>query len=121
MATVLTTEHAYKDALQRLSAIMHFPLQAPEGEEAATLIDRIEAYEKPFVPGLPDPIEMIQYAMESKGWTVDELRPIMAPNRASEIFNRKRPLNLRMIRWFHQELGISMECLTKEYSLRRNI
>ena len=55
--------------------------------------------------------------MESRGMRVADLAPVMPRNRASEILNKKRPLTLGMIRWFHENLHLSLESLTQPYPL----
>ena len=61
--------------------------------------------------------EVNRYAMESRGMRVADLAPVMPRNRASEILNKKRPLTLGMIRWFHENLHLSLESLTQPYPL----
>lgn len=117
MALMFKSEDEYKVGLRRLDVVLKFPDGTPEAEEAEILLLKIEAWEKPYEPALPDPIEMIKYAMEQRGWTSADLAPLMERGRVSEVFQRKRPLSLRMIRWFHANLGISLDTLVQEYKL----
>lgn len=120
MNSFISTEQEYRDALNRLGSIMHAEHGTPDGREAEALITQIIAYEKPFTPNLPDPIEMIKYAMENRGWGISELEPILGIDQAQEVISRKLALTEAMIQWFHQYLGISLECLSQEYPLTRN-
>jgi HTH-type transcriptional regulator/antitoxin HigA len=117
MAIEFRSEKEYKDGLRRLDALLKFPDGTPEADEADFLLLKVEAWEKPYEPELPDPIEMIKYAMEQRGWTSADLAPLMDRGRVSEVFQKKRSLSLRMIRWFHANLGISLETLVQEYKL----
>jgi len=117
MLTVITSEQELHAALERLDVVFHSEPGTYEFIEAELLMSAIEKWEKPFLPPLPLPIEMIQYAMEQKGWSSADLLPILDPNEADEILTMKRHLSLPMIRWFHQNLGISLECLVQDYEL----
>jgi HTH-type transcriptional regulator/antitoxin HigA len=77
MAKALANEYEYQSSLKRLNDIMHADEGTPEYAEAEDLITKIQAYENPFGPGIPDPIETIKFAMENKGWTITNLEPIL--------------------------------------------
>lgn len=70
----------------------------------------LEAYEREHHPlPFPDPIEAI---MEHRDLTGKDLQPYIGPrSRVSEILNRKRPLNLEIIRRPQKVLGIPLEAL----------
>ena len=60
-------------------------------------------------------IEAIKFRMEQQGLTRNELARILGTRtRVSEIFNRRRPLSIRMIRRLHDKLGISAEVLIRQ-------
>lgn len=117
MVTRITSQIELKAVLKRLKVLLPFPPGTAEGDEAQRLLQQVATWEKPYLPPRPDPIGMIQYAMEQRGWTSADLAPLMKRNRVSEVFQRKRPLSLRMIRWFHANLGISLETLIQDYKL----
>jgi HTH-type transcriptional regulator / antitoxin HigA len=117
MAIMFKSEDEYRAGLRRLDTLLKFPDGTPEKDEADFLLLKVEAWENPYEPDLPDPIAMIKYAMEQRGWTSANLAPLMKRGRVSEIFQKKRPLSLRMIRWFHSNLGISLETLVQDYKL----
>ena len=66
-----------------------------------------------------DPVEVLEFAIESMGKTQAELGELIGRNRASEILNRVRPLTLDMIRKISAEWHIPVELLTSQYELVR--
>ena len=114
---VIKTEDEYNQALKRLEAIFDSPEDTPEGDEAEILGILIEKYEDEFYPiEAPDPIEAIKFRMEQMNMDNQDLAEIIGyKSRVSEIFNRKRKLNLKMIRNLHEKLHIPYESLIKDY------
>ncbi|MCS5663369.1 MAG: helix-turn-helix domain-containing protein [Flavobacteriales bacterium] len=114
---VLKTEEDYNQALSRLEKIFHAPMDSKEGDEAELLTLLIEKYEEEHYPiEAPDPIEAIKFRMEQMGMTNKELAEILGyKSRVSEIFSRKRKLNLNMIRKLHEKLNIPYESLIANY------
>jgi HTH-type transcriptional regulator/antitoxin HigA len=91
----------------------------PDGDRLEVLTILVEHYENRHdaVP-LPDPIEAIEYPMQSRGLVRRDLEPYLgARARVSEILNRRRPLTLRMIRKLQAGLGIPAEILIQPYAL----
>lgn len=87
-------------------------------EVLATLVDDYESRRWPIDP--PDPIEMLEYAMEQRGLTRKDLEPAIGSRaRVSEILNRRRHLTLKMAWRLHQAFGIPAESLIQPYELRR--
>lgn len=91
----------------------------PEGDEMEILAALAEAYEeKHHAISPPDPIEAIKFRMEQMGLKDTDLMEFLGQrSRVSEILNKKRPLNLRMIRSLSTGLHIPLECLVKDYPL----
>jgi HTH-type transcriptional regulator / antitoxin HigA len=114
---VIKTEHDYQQALKRLEVIFDAPVDSPEGDEAEILVLLIEKYEEEHYPiTSPDPIEAIKFRMEQLGLTRSDIAEIIGyKSRVSEIFNRKRKLNLGMIRRLHEKLKIPYESLIMDY------
>jgi HTH-type transcriptional regulator/antitoxin HigA len=82
-----------------------------------TLVERFEAQRAPIDP--PDPIEALQYHMESRGLTRRDLEPFIGSRaRVAEVLNRRRSLTIDMIRKLHAGLGISAEVLIRPYRVR---
>lgn len=114
---VIKTEEEYNQALKRLEAIFDAPAETSEGDEAEILGILIEKYEDEHYPiEAPDPIEAIKFRMEQMSLNNQDLAEIIGyKSRVSEIFSRKRKLNLQMIRNLHEKLKIPYESLITEY------
>jgi len=113
----IKSEREYELALKRLDKIFDAEPETKEGDELELLAIVIEDYEDKNYPiDPPDPIEAIKFRMEQMGMNQNDLAKIIGhKSRASEILNRKRKLNLSMIRKLNKELNISTEVLVKEY------
>ena len=114
---VIKTEEEYNRALRRLEVVFDSPADTPEGDEADILGLLIEKYEDEHYPiEAPDPIEAIKFRMEQMNMDNKDLAKIIGyKSRVSEIFNRKRKLNLRMIRNLHEKMNIPYELLLADY------
>ena len=114
---VLKTEEEYTKALKRLEGVFDSPVDTPAGDEADILGLLIEKYEDEHYPiEAPDPIEAIKFRMEQMNMDNKDLAKIIGyKSRVSEIFNRKRKLNLRMIRNLHDKMKIPYESLLADY------
>jgi HTH-type transcriptional regulator / antitoxin HigA len=116
---IITTEQEYEKALKRLSSIFDANPDSPEGMEAELLVTLIEKYEKEHYPiALPEPITAIKEAMEMKKLKDKDLIPaIGSKTTVSLVLNRKRALNIDMIRNLHELLGLPVEVLIQPYEL----
>ncbi len=108
--------HAKKDYEQALTLVDRLWNANPnteEGDILDILVTLVEAYENKNFPILPpDPIEAIRFRMEQMGLEKSDIVSILGgENRVSEILNRKRKLNLKMIRNLHDKLNIPYESL----------
>ena len=114
---VIKTEKDYNKALKRLEVIFDAPVNTPEGDEAELLGILIEKYEDEHYPiEAPDPIEAIKFRMEQMDMNKKDLAKIIGyKSRVTEIFTRKRKLNLKMIRRLHEKMNIPYESLISEY------
>jgi HTH-type transcriptional regulator/antitoxin HigA len=109
----IRTEADYEAALQEVERLWGAEPGTPDGDRFEVLFTLVESYEDQHYPILPpDPIEAIQYAMDSQRLGRQDLeRYIGTSGRVSEVLNRKRPLTLVMIRKLHAGLGIPAEIL----------
>jgi HTH-type transcriptional regulator/antitoxin HigA len=114
---IIKTEEEYHKALKRLDVVFDSPADTPEGDEADILGLLIEKYEDEHYPiEAPDPIEAIKFRMEQMNMDNNDLAKVIGyKSRVSEIFNRKRKLNLRMIRNLHEKMKIPYESLLADY------
>ena len=116
----IKTEEDYQATLAEVERLFDAAPDTPEGDRLEVLTTLLEAYEKNhYVIPSPDPVEAIQYWMESRGITKQDLEPLLGSRaRVSEIFDHKRGLTLTMIRNLHDKLGIPAEALIRPANLR---
>jgi HTH-type transcriptional regulator / antitoxin HigA len=113
----IKTKSDYQKALTRLEVIFEAKPGSSEGDELEVLSILVDNYEKEKFPiGFPDPIEAIKFRMEQLGYNQNDLAKVVGlKSRASEILNKKRKLNLEMIRSLHKQLDIPTEVLIQNY------
>jgi HTH-type transcriptional regulator/antitoxin HigA len=93
---------------------------AADGDRFEVLSTLIKEYDdKHFATPHGDPVDVLNFAIESLGKSQAELAGLIGRNRASEILNRVRPLTLDMIRTISKEWNIPVEALTPQYDLAR--
>ena len=90
-----------------------------DGDRFEILLQLIKGYEDKFPIPAADPIDVLQFAIESMGRTQADLAKLIGRNRASEILNRQRPLTLEMIRVISAAWKLPVEALTTAYALAR--
>ncbi len=120
MLKPIRTKKEYKKALDRIYELIQKELKASseEYDELEVLSILVDAYEnKNFPIDLPDPIEAIKFRLEQLDLEPSALISIMgSKSKASEILNRKRKLNLSMIRALHEKFNIPASSLIADYS-----
>ena len=121
MVRPVRTEQDYEAALEEIGRLMTARPGTPQGDELDVLSTLIEAYESEYhAIEAPDPIALIEFAMEQRGLARADLESIIGTRgRVSEILSRVRPLTLAMIRRLQSELGLPADVLVQGYSLRR--
>lgn len=112
----IKTKQDYKSALAELERLFDAHANTPDGDYVEVLATLIEKYEEEHYPiDAPDPVEALEYFMESRGLTRADLEKyIGGSGRVSDVLNRKRGLSLNMIRKLHFELGMPAETLLRE-------
>lgn len=109
----LRNETDYQAALDQIAALWAAQPGSAEADTLdvlATLVDAWESRHYPMDP--PDPVEAIQFRMESQGLTRRDLEPMIGSrSRVSDVLNRKRGLSIEMIRRLHEGLGIPAHVL----------
>jgi HTH-type transcriptional regulator/antitoxin HigA len=89
---------------------------SPEAERFDVLSTLIKSYEeKQFDIPDADPIDVLEFAMESMGKTQAELGHLITRSRATEIMTRKRRLSLTMIRIISDAWHIPVAALIRPY------
>jgi len=115
----IKTEADYKAALEEIERLFDAVPGTPDGDCLEVLTTLVEAYEEQHHPiPFPDPIEAINYHVESRGLCDRDLEPYIGSSAlVSEILNRIRPLSIDMIRRLNTGLGISADILIQPYAL----
>jgi HTH-type transcriptional regulator/antitoxin HigA len=113
----IKTEADYEQALQAIERLWEAKPGTSESDLLEILVTLVEAYEREhYELPPPDPIDALEYFMESRGWTRKDLELyIGSRGRVSEILGRKRPLTLAMIRRLERATGIPASILVQPY------
>ena len=116
----IKTQTDYKKALLDIEALWDSKRETQDGDKLDILVTLVEKYEeKMFKIDAPDPIETIKFVMEQKNMSRLELEKIFgSKSRVSEVLNKHRKLNLRMMRGLHNVLKIPYEILAEDYELQ---
>ena len=118
MVTVnpIRTEEDYEAALARVEEIFHAKLGTPEGDELDVLTDLIVIYEDKHYPiGPPSLLQAIEFYMEERGLTKDDLVPLIGSRqKVAEVLAGKRDITMPMARALHRHMGIPAESLLQE-------
>lgn len=113
----IKTKRNYAAALKEVERLFDAKPGTADGDRLEVLTALISVYEEKHqsVP-LPNPIEAIQYYMESRGLTRRDLEKYIGSRaRVSEVLTRKRAITMEMIRNLHRGLGIPAEVLIQPY------
>lgn len=110
-------EWALKEVEQYFDKVPAF--NTPEAARFDVLSTLIAEYEaRQFdIPGA-DPVDVLEFAIESMGKTQAELGHLITRPRATEVLQRKRPLTLQMIRIISEAWHIPVAALVAPYKLR---
>ena len=115
----IKTEADCQAALEEIEHLFDAVPGTPDGDRLEVLTTLVGAYEVEHhhIP-FPDPIEAINYHLESRGLSDRDLEPYIGNSAlVTEILSRIRPLSIDMIRRLHSGLGISADVLIQPYSL----
>jgi HTH-type transcriptional regulator / antitoxin HigA len=113
----IKTKRDYAAALKEIERLFDAKPGSTDGDRLEVLTALILVYEeKHHAVPLPNPIDAIQYYMESRGLTRRDLEKYIGSRaRVSEVLNRKRAITMEMIRNLHRGLGIPAEVLIQPY------
>lgn len=122
MVRPVRTEEDYDAALEEIGRLMTARTGTPDGDRLDVLSTLVEAYEAEHYPiDAPDPIALLEFAMEQRGAERADLEPIIgARGRVSEVLTRKRALSLSMIRKLKTEWALPADVLVRSYPLRKS-
>ena len=115
----IRSEAEYEAALAEVEKLMSARPGTQEGERLDVLVTLIEAYEaRHHKIEAPDPIALIEFAMEQQGLDRTALEPMIGRRgRVSELLSRRRPLTLAMIRRLQSDLRLPVDVLVRPYRL----
>ena len=115
----IRSDEDYQAALAEIERLFDAARNTPEADRLEVLTTLVEAYEaRHFSIPAPDPIEAIEYYMESRGLTRNDLaRYLGSRHQVADILSRRRPLSLDMIRRLHAGLGIPADVLIQPYAI----
>ncbi|MDF3047551.1 MAG: hypothetical protein K0R73_669 [Candidatus Midichloriaceae bacterium] len=118
----LKSEQDYKDALSMIDQLWDASQDSDDGDYLDILVTLVEKYEElHFKIDEPDPIEAIKFVMEQQNLQSKDLISVLGTrSRVSEVLNKKRKLNLAMIRKLHNKLRIPYDVLASEYTLNHS-
>ncbi len=113
----IKTKKDYAAALKEIERLFEAKPGTADGDRLEVLTALISIYEeKHHAVPLPNPVDAIQYYMESRGLTRRDLEKYIGSRaRVSEVLNRKRAITMEMIRNLHKGLGIPAEVLIQPY------
>ncbi|MEN6454708.1 MAG: transcriptional regulator [Prolixibacteraceae bacterium] len=113
---ILKNEDEYNRVLARIEELMDSEPNTPDGDELELLMLLAEHYEENNFPHAdPDPVEVIKYYIELRGWKQKDLVGIIGDKSlVSKVINKERGLNLRMIKNLHDKMKIPYSLLLQE-------
>ena len=115
----IKTKADYRMALKEIDRLFGAKPNTPEGDCLEIWATLVAAYEdQHFNIPRPDPVEAIQYHLESRGLSERDLDVFLGGlAKTRQILQRQRPLTMEMIRALHHGLGISADLLIQAYDL----
>ena len=116
----IRTDAEHADALAEVERLWDAPEGSAEADRLEVLVMLVEAYETARFPiEAPDPIDFLEYVMDSRALTRKDLEPYIGPRgRVADIMNRARPLSIGMIRRLSSGLGLPADVMIQPYPLR---
>lgn len=116
----IRTEQDYENALGEIGQLMTSRAGTADGDRLDILSTLVEAYEaQHHVIDAPDPIALVQFAIEQRGLKRTALEPMIGTRgRVSEVLTRQRSLSLTMIRKLKVGLDLPADALVRSYPLR---
>ncbi|MEX0278488.1 MAG: type II toxin-antitoxin system HigA family antitoxin [Ruegeria sp.] len=115
----IRTKEDHIQALKEIERLWGAEQGTEDGTKLDILVDLVEHFEDQHYPiEAPDPIELLNFFMEENGLTQTDFGNVIGSQpRASEVLNKKRALNLGMIRKLSTVWKIPAEPLIVPYHL----
>jgi HTH-type transcriptional regulator/antitoxin HigA len=110
---LIKTEKDYNEALARVDELFDAVPGDANYDEAELLMTLVDLYEQKHFPiETPDPIEAIKFRRDQMGLKDADLAKFFGSRgRVSEVMNKKRSLNAKMMRILYSEFGVPAESL----------
>lgn len=109
----IKNEQDYRLALAKIDTLLEAKANTAAFDYLEVLSILVDDYENKHYPIEPlDPIEAIKVKMEENGLKQKDLIPYFGSKEmVSQVLNRKRPLNLKIIKNLYHHFGISADTL----------
>ncbi|MEM7531419.1 MAG: hypothetical protein AAF639_04530 [Chloroflexota bacterium] len=119
----IQNENDYEEALAEIERLFDAEPDSPECDKLDVLVTLVSAYEdKHYDLPPPDPIDALEYYIESRHLTDEALEPyIGAKEDVRAILTRTQPLTLPMIRRLEVGTGIPASILIQPYEVEVNL
>ena len=119
----IRNEHDYNEALAETDRIFDAEPDSPYSDKLDVLVALVSAYEdKHYDLPPPDPIDALEYYIESRNLTGEALEPYIGSKEdVHAILTRKHPLTLSMIRRLEAGTGIPASILIQPYKTEVNL
>lgn len=118
---VIRTDEDHRAALQTIEQLWNAEPGSEDGDKLELLSILVERYENsrwPMDTSHIDPIDVLNYLIDEGGHSQTELGHLLGSrSRASEILNRRRALNVEMIRKISEAWKVPADLLIGEYEL----
>jgi HTH-type transcriptional regulator/antitoxin HigA len=112
---IIKTLQQYEQYLAWVDTMFDKKIKAdtPEGEKLQVVLLLIKQYEDIHYPiPLPNPIDAIRMKMEENGLkNKDLVGRIGSKGYVSALLNKRKPLTLELVKFFHREFNIPAEIL----------
>ncbi len=109
----IRNESDYRQALKEIDGLLNAKPNTPEFDYLEVISILVDDYENKHYAIEPlDPIEALKVEMEENGLKQKDLVPYFGSKEmVSQVLNRKRPLNLKIIKNLYHHFGISADTL----------
>ena len=116
MIKPIRTDEDLDAALARIEEIFDAQPDTPEDDELGVLLDLVEHYEDKRYPiGPPDPAAAIEFEMDQRGLTHQDLVPYIGSlEKVAAVLSRQEDITMSMARALYKHLGIPAEALLQE-------
>ncbi|HET7412046.1 MAG TPA: transcriptional regulator [Pararhizobium sp.] len=115
------TPEDHAAALKAIEELWGAPAGSSRGDKLDILATLVDAYEREHFPlEERDPIDTIKAHMRMNGYSMADFAAVIGSrSRASELLNRRRPLNLQQVHRIVEAWKVPAELLIQPYRIER--